>query len=129
MTISLGRESPRVSCSLPEAADLTIQVASSHLPKGLPLLDLAPGGGYLAADITACAGGLLHHLFTLTTFFLTPRQNPKDLGEAGRGLRFISVALSVRLPRPGGYPAPCPVECGLSSMALSHRGHPTSLGT
>jgi hypothetical protein len=35
-------------------------------PKGLPLLDLAPGGGCLAVDITAHAGGLLHHLFTLT---------------------------------------------------------------
>ena len=35
-------------------------------PEGLLLLDLAPGGGYLAADITARAGGLLHHLFTLT---------------------------------------------------------------
>ncbi len=32
----------------------------------LPLLGLAPNGGYLAANITACAGGLLHHLFTLT---------------------------------------------------------------
>ena len=32
---------------------------------GLPLLDLAPGGGCLAADVTARAGGLLHHLFTL----------------------------------------------------------------
>ena len=30
------------------------------------LFDLAPGGGYLAARITADAGGLLHHLFTLT---------------------------------------------------------------
>ena len=36
-------------------------------PRGLPLLDLAPGGGYLAADIAAHAGGLLHHLFTLTS--------------------------------------------------------------
>ena len=35
-------------------------------PMGLPLLDLAPGGGYLAASVTAHAGGLLHHLFTLT---------------------------------------------------------------
>ena len=31
----------------------------------LSLLDLAPDGGYLAACITACAGGLLHHLFTI----------------------------------------------------------------
>ena len=30
------------------------------------LLGLAPGGGCLAADVTTCAGGLLHHLFTLT---------------------------------------------------------------
>jgi len=32
MTISLGRELPHASCSLPEAADLAIQVTSSHLP-------------------------------------------------------------------------------------------------
>ena len=31
-----------------------------------PLLGLAPGGGCLAAGIAAGAGGLLHHLFTLT---------------------------------------------------------------
>ncbi len=30
------------------------------------LLGLAPGGGCLAVDITVNAGGLLHHLFTLT---------------------------------------------------------------
>jgi hypothetical protein len=30
------------------------------------LLGLAPGGVCLAADITADAGGLLHHRFTLT---------------------------------------------------------------
>jgi len=30
------------------------------------LLGLAPGGVCLAADITARAGGLLHHRFTLT---------------------------------------------------------------
>ena len=30
------------------------------------LLGLAPGGGYLADRIAADAGGLLHHLFTIT---------------------------------------------------------------
>ena len=30
--------------------------------------------------------------------------------------RFISVARSDRLPHPGGYPAPCSMECGLSSV-------------
>jgi hypothetical protein len=36
------------------------------------LLGLAPGGGYLAIHITADAGGLLHHLFTITTLTPTP---------------------------------------------------------
>ena len=31
------------------------------------LLDLAPGGVYRAAPVTRCAGGLLHHRFTLTS--------------------------------------------------------------
>lgn len=31
------------------------------------LLGLAPDGGYLAAVVAYCAGGLLHHLFTLTS--------------------------------------------------------------
>ena len=44
------------------------------------LLGLAPGGGYLATHITARAGGLLHHLFTLTTSHPLPYK-----GEAGRG--------------------------------------------
>ena len=34
--------------------------------RSLSLLDLAPGEGCLAARITANAGGLLHHLFTMT---------------------------------------------------------------
>ena len=40
--------------------------ASRHAEKKSPLLGLAPGGGCLAAGIAAGAGGLLHHLFTLT---------------------------------------------------------------
>ena len=77
MTISLGCESLHTSCSLPEAVNLTTQVTGSHLPKGSPLLDLAPCGGYLAAGITACAGGPLHHLFTLASLF-TDLLNPVD---------------------------------------------------
>ncbi len=55
--------------------------AASHRPQTISsLLGLAPGGGCLATRITARAGGLLHHLFTIT---LTPK---------GGGL-FVSVAL------------------------------------
>ena len=64
------------------------------------LLGLAPGGGYLAARITADAGGLLHRLFTMTAF--------QRLS--------VSVARSGKLPRPGVSPAPCSMECGLSSI-------------
>lgn len=86
------------------------------------LLGLAPGGGYLAIHITADAGGLLHHLFTIT---LTP---------CGVSWLFVSVALvrqvssSRRVPRPGCYPTPCSVECGLSSVSTTQdRDRPTDL--
>lgn len=83
------------------------------------LLGLAPGGGYLAIRITANAGGLLRHLFTITS----------------RNARlFVSVALFRqvrslrRLPRPGCYPTPCSLECGLSSTPQTQgRDRPTDL--
>ncbi len=47
--------------------------AISHRPQTISsLLGLAPGGGYLATRITARAGGLLHHLFTITPSPLRP---------------------------------------------------------
>ena len=48
------------------------------------LFDLAPNGVYLAGHVTAPAGGLLHHPFTLTA--------------ANRG-GLLSVALACGLPR------------------------------
>lgn len=69
----------------------------------LSLLGLAPDGGCLAEPITGPAGGLLHHLFTIT-------------GRWDHLLRlYVSVARSGKLLRPGSYPASCSVECGLSS--------------
>jgi len=67
----------------------------------LSLLDLAPGGGCLADRIAADAGGLLHHLFTIT---------PRKRGAV------CFCGPSSRLLRSGISPAPCPVECGLSSI-------------
>jgi hypothetical protein len=72
----------------------------------LSLLGLAPGGGCLATRITADAGGLLHHLFTITS-------------AQGRGCLFLWPC-SGRLPRPGLSPAPCRMECGLSSTLCLH---------
>ncbi len=47
--------------------------AALRLPKrALPLLGLAPGGGCLAARVATDAGGLLHHLFTLTWLVTQP---------------------------------------------------------
>ena len=44
------------------------------------LFDLAPGGGYQAAHITADAGGLLHHLFTIATSLCSPLLSGEGLG-------------------------------------------------
>ena len=68
--------------------------------RALLLLGFAPGGGYLAIDISADPGGLLHHLFTLTP----------------RGGLFLWP--SPRIAPPGCYPAPCFMERGLSSDSL-----------
>ena len=65
------------------------------------LLGLAPGGGYLAIRITADAGGLLHHLFTITY----PLPALPKLGKGlGGGRLFVSVALSGRFAPCGDSP-------------------------
>jgi len=68
--IHLDPTSPRGSSSLPETQEE--RAAPRPHKWALPLLGLAPGGGCLAADIAADAGGLLHHLFTLTSKRLAP---------------------------------------------------------
>jgi hypothetical protein len=63
--IHLGPTLPPASCSPP--AD--IGRAALKRPRrdtGVSPLDLAPGGVYLAAQVTLGTGGLLHHRFTLT---------------------------------------------------------------
>ena len=67
------------------------------------LSDLAPGGVYLAAPVTRCAGGLLHHPFTLTC-------TGKQCG------RFTFCGTSLRVTPSGRYPPPCSVEPGRSSV-------------
>src|SRR5690242_6173461 len=86
------------------------------------LLGLAPGGGYLAIHITADAGGLLHHLFTIT-----PHLFRDELAVCFCGL-IRQVSSSRRVPRPGCYPTPCSMECGLSSAPTTQdRDRPTDL--
>ena len=126
MTISLGRELPHTSCSLPEHADLAVQATSSRLPKGSALLDLAPGGGYLAADVAACAGGLLHHLFTLTSPLSAPLI-PKESSEIGGvAVCFCGPIRQVAPPRELPGTLPCGVRTFLDGNI--HRDHPVSLG-
>jgi len=71
------------------------------------LLGLAPGGGYLAIHITVDAGGLLHHLFTMTAPHLALRA-PLSQWERGKGeggCLFLWPS-SGRLAPHGGFPAP-----------------------
>ena len=92
-------------CSLPGAGsshkreEHVRRRAVSHRPQTiLPLLSLAPGGGYLAICITANAGGLLHHLFTITT-------SSKRM----EGL-FVSVALFRQVRASRRFPAPVAIR-------------------
>src|SRR6476646_10961522 len=65
---------------------------------------VAPGGACLAAHVSAGAGGLLHHRFTLAA---------PSRGTPVGGL--LSVALSIGFPRPGVTRHPCPAVSRLSS--------------
>ena len=66
------------------------------------LFGLAPTGGYRAARRYRERGGLLPHRFTLACALAGHR-------------RSVLCGTFRRLTAPGCYPAPCPVELGLSS--------------
>ena len=98
MIIPLGPRSPGASRDLPGSL--------GGPPSGAPLFGLAPGGVFRAADVAADTGELLPHPFTLTV------AEPRRSGFCGT-FRGVSP--------PGRYPAPCPVEPGLSSSGVARR--------
>jgi hypothetical protein len=102
--------------------DLTVRVTGSHLLWGLPLLDLAPCGGYLAAGFKPAP------VVSYTTF--SPLHSTRKWTAVCLcgPIRQVASTNFVQVARPGNYPAHCPMECGLSSMAQGHCGHPASLG-
>jgi hypothetical protein len=72
--------------------------------RGLPF-GLAPGGVYLAAQVTLSAGGLLHHRFTLTS-----------RGVAGEAVCFLWHC-------PAGHPGsalPTTLPCGARTFLATH---------
>ena len=77
----------------------------------MSLLGLAPGGGYLAARIAANAGGLLHHLFTIT---FIPSPSPANGKRAGVEGGFFSVALIRQVAPSRGFPGAVP--CGVRTF-------------
>ena len=98
MTIYLGWLLPTSSCGLPETAVLSGRRTSRPCLFSLFLFDLAPDRG--------CQVSVLLRLpvVSYTTFSPLPVAR-----------RYVSVALSVGLPRPGNSPVSCSLECGLSS--------------
>ncbi|SVC81004.1 uncharacterized protein METZ01_LOCUS333858, partial [marine metagenome] len=66
------------------------------------MLNLAPGGVYLAAHVSMNTGGLLHHHFT---YLLTQ----------GQDVYFLLHLPSPPLAGSSSSEAPCPAEFGLSS--------------
>ena len=100
MTIHLAPTLPSGSSDLPGN--------SGGPPSNVPLFGLAPGGVYQAPIVTDGTGELLPHPFTLT------QRHGKD--HATRRFPFCGTFLPVA--RTGRYPAPCPMEPGLSSPPL-----------
>ena len=88
--------------------------AASTRSAGRLLLGLAPGGGCLAAAVTRRAGELLPRLFTLAP---ASRRRPAHCVSVARS-GSLANAVKRLLILPGDYPAPCSMECGLSSTRL-----------
>ncbi len=88
----------------------TRELGAGH-PRCAPLFGLAPGGVYRAGPVARTAGELLPHRFTLT-------RSPARL-RAGRS---VLCGTFLRVAPTGRYPAPCPVEPGLSSPGAVPRG-------
>lgn len=88
-----------------------LPTGSSNLPgssdgpsSSAPLFGLAPDGVYRAPAVTSRPGELLPHPFTLTPANAKHRRG-----------RFPFCGTFLPVTGTGGYPAPCPVEPGLSS--------------
>jgi hypothetical protein len=83
------------------------------------LLGLAPDGGYLAARVTTNAGGLLHHLFTVTPSLALPRVRGE--GTDGGSLLFCGP-----FPRVACAPAwvlPSTVPYGARTFLVPRNAH------
>jgi hypothetical protein len=93
MTIHLASLLPPRSSDLPGN--------SGGPPSNVSLFGLAPGGVCQAPAVTDGTGELLPHLFTLTPGLARER--------------FVFCGTFLPVARTGRYPAPCPVEPGLSS--------------
>jgi hypothetical protein len=104
MIIPLGFRLPETSSDLPESLD--------GQPSNALLFGLAPGGVCRAPDVTAGTGELLPHRFTLT---------PPEAG------RFAFCGTFLLVTETGRYPAPCPVESGLSSDSVNRNRRPSVL--
>jgi hypothetical protein len=104
MVIPLGFRLPETSSDLPES--------SSGQPSNALLFGLAPGGVCRAPDVTAGTGELLPHRFTLA---------PPE------ARRFAFCGTFLLVTETGCYPAPCPVESGLSSDSAERNRRPSDL--
>ena len=85
------------------------------------LLGLAPGGVCLAVPVARHAGGLLHHRFTFAceVMLIAPLRDRNLTPDRRKTVRphrpSVLCGTFRRFAPPGRYPAPHPVESGLSS--------------
>ena len=111
MIIYLGRLLPTCSCGPPEAPTPEGRKTSRSGYISLLLFDLTPDRGCPADAL------LRAPVVSYTTISPLPVSR-----------RYVSVALSNRLPRSGYFPVSCSMECGLSSVRISDCDHPINLG-
>jgi hypothetical protein len=106
MIIPLAPPLPVGSSNQPES--------SGGQPSNALLFGLAPGGVYLAPDVTTGTGELLPHRFTLTRHSRHPWAFLPRVVSTGR---FAFCCTFLPVAETGRYPAPCPAEPGLSSRS------------
>src|SRR5665648_819191 len=113
-----ARGYPRAGGGHPSTTHVAVRLQRPTRELGRAALErslsgLAPGGVCRAAPVTRCAGGLLHHRFTLTAPVRTRSE---------RAWRSVLCGTFPRVTPGGSYPPPCSAEPGRSSARMAN--HP-----
>ena len=103
--IPLRRASPRASSSLPGSSSGPLFPPSPKVRRSLPYVTLLQ------------VGFAMPHSLPSARWALTPPFHPDRLARNRANRRFVFCGTVLEVTLTGRYPAPCPMELGLSSRA------------